>query len=96
MVFGLWRAEALVAGARASKVRFLLDGVEQMSRRGGPYTAELRLSTVPKEQTVRAEGYDAKGELVAGDEVVINQPHGELRVKVIEPARGSRSAPGEE
>lgn len=95
VVFGLWRAEALVTGTRIEKVRFLLDGVEQMARRGGPYTAELRLATVPKEQTVRAEGYDAKGELVAGDEVVLNQPHGELRVKVLEPARGSRSAPGD-
>lgn len=95
VVFGLWRAEALVTGSRIEKVRFLLDGVEQMARRGGPYTAELRLSSFPKEQTVRAEGYDAKGELVASDEVVLNQPHGELRVKVIEPARGTRSAFGD-
>jgi Ca-activated chloride channel family protein len=91
VVFGLWRAEALVTGSRIEKVKFLLDGVEQMSRRGAPYTAELRLSSFPKEQTVRGEGYDAQGELVASDEVVINQPHGELRMKIIEPARGTRS-----
>ncbi len=91
VVFGLWRAEALVTGSRIEKVKFLLDGVEVMSRRGGNYTAELRLSSFPKEQTVRAEGYDAQGELVASDEVVLNQPHGELRVRVIEPARGTRS-----
>ncbi len=91
VVFGLWRAEALVSGSRIQKVRFLLDGIEQMARRNPPYSAELRLSNLPREQTVRAEGYDDKGELVASDEVVINQPHGELRMKIVEPARGTRS-----
>lgn len=91
VVFGLWRAEALVTGSRIEKVRFLLDGAEVMSRRGGHYSAELRLSSFPKEQTVRAEGYDAQGELVASDEVVLNQPRGELRVRVLEPVRGTRS-----
>ena len=91
VVFGLWRAEALVTGSRIEKVRFLLDSVEQMSRRGAPFTAELRLSNFPKEQTVRAEGYDAQGALVAADEVVLNQPHGELRVRILEPERGVRA-----
>lgn len=93
VVFGLWRAEALVTGQRIAKVTFLLDGQPVLSRRSPPYTAELRLSAEPREQIVRVEGHDAEGELVGADEVVLNQPHGELRVRIVEPARG-RSASG--
>ncbi len=93
VVFGLWRAEALVTGARIAKVAFFLDDKVQLTRRRPPFTAELRLSEYPTEQMVRAEGYDEAGEVVASDEVVLNQPHGELRVRILEPPRG-RTASG--
>ncbi|MEO1368449.1 MAG: VWA domain-containing protein, partial [Acidobacteriota bacterium] len=89
VVFGLWRAEALVTGERIKRVRYYVDGKQVFSRKGPPFTAELRLQTLPREQTIRAEGYDAQKELVASDEIVINQPRGELRVRIIEPARGT-------
>lgn len=88
VVFGLWRAEALVTGTRIIKVSFLLDGQPVMSRHRPPFTAELRLATYPTEQIVKAEGYDEQSELVAEDEVIVNQPRGELRVRVLEPERG--------
>ena len=91
VVFGLWRAQALVTGERIAKVAFLLDGQVQLTRRRPPFTAELRLSEFPTEQIVRAEGYDENGEVVAADEVVLNQPHGELRVRILEPPRGRSS-----
>ena len=95
VVFGLWRAEALVSSERIDKVVFLLDDEKQMSRKRPPFTAELRLATYPTEQTVRAEGYDEEGELVASDEVVLNQPRGELRVRILEPQRGKAVVAGE-
>jgi VWFA-related protein len=88
VIFGLWRAEALVTGDRIEKVTFSLDGSPQMSRRRPPFTAELRLDTYPREQIVKAEGFDEHGELVAQDEVILNQPRGELRVRILEPERG--------
>ncbi len=88
VIFGLWRAEALVTGERIAKVAFFLDDKVQLIRRRPPFTAELRLSEFPTEQTVRAEGYDEAGEVVASDQVVLNQPHGELRVRILEPPRG--------
>ncbi|MEM1202981.1 MAG: VWA domain-containing protein [Acidobacteriota bacterium] len=88
VVFGLWRAEALVTGDRIEKVVFYLDDQKVMSRRRPPFTAELRLETYPTEQMVRAEGFDAAGQIVSKDEVVVNQPRGELRVRILEPARG--------
>jgi VWFA-related protein len=88
VVLGLWRAEALVTGSRIVQVRFLVDGEPSLTSARRPFSVELRLAEVPKEQVVRAEGYDAAGELVAADEVVINQTRGSLQVRIVEPERG--------
>lgn len=92
VILGLWRAEALVTGERIHKVAFLVDGVLQLSRSQPPFSVELRLASEPREQVVRAEGYDESGELVAADEVVLNQPTGSLRVRIVEPGRGVETA----
>ena len=91
VVVGLWRAEALVAGERITKVIFLVDGKTQLTRTRPPFTAEVRLSKFPTEQIVRIEGYDDAGELVLADEVVLNQPRGALRARILEPKRGVTS-----
>ncbi len=88
VVIGLWRAEALVTGERIQKVAFLVDGEQQLARSRPPFSVEIRLAPEPREQVVRAEGYDQDGELVAADEVVLNQPTGSLRVRILQPGRG--------
>jgi len=88
VVLGLWRAEALVTGSRIQKVVFLVDGKPQLTRTRPPFTAEVALAEFPREQVVRAEGYDDQGKLVAADEVVLNQPRGAFQVRIREPARG--------
>ncbi len=88
VILGLWRAEALVTGERIARVIFYVDGKRQLTRGRPPFTAEVRLSQFPTEQIVRAEGYDEAGELVASDEVILNQPRGSLRVRILEPKRG--------
>ena len=93
VIMGLWRAEALVTGERIVKVLFLIDDRPALSRTAPPWSAELRLAALPTEQVVRAEGYDAAGELVAADEVVVNQVKGALKVRIVEPARGARRRP---
>jgi VWFA-related protein len=90
VVLGLWRAEALVSGDRIKKVTFFVDGTQQLTRASAPFSAELRLAKYPTEQTVRAEGYDEKGALVASDEVILNQPRGALGVWVVDPPKGKR------
>lgn len=87
VVLGLWRAEVLVTGSRIVKVKFLVDDVVQMTRNSRPFTAELRLGQYPVEQYIRAEGYDDTGALVDSDEVIINQPRGAFRVRILEPAQ---------
>ena len=90
VVFGLWRAEAIVAGEKIAKVVFLLDGKTQLSRTQPPWTAELRLPATPKESVVRVEALDAEGKVIAADEVLLNEPQGEARVKILAPPRGKQ------
>src|SRR6185369_12980430 len=90
VVLGLWRTDALVRDARIKKVVFLVDGTVQVTRTKPPYTAELRLAHFPTEQTVRAQGYDEKGVLIAEDEVVLNQPRGALGIWIVDPPKGRR------
>jgi VWFA-related protein len=90
VVFGLWRAEALVTGHQIAKVVFSVDDKPQFARHTAPYTVELRLKRLPTEQVVKADGYDAQGRLIASDQLVLNQPHGGLAVAIQQPARGAR------
>lgn len=90
VVFGLWRAEALVTGHQITKVVFSVDDRQQFSRNSPPYTVELRLKRLPTEQVVKADGYDAQGRLISSDHLVLNQPHGGLAVAIQQPARGAR------
>jgi VWFA-related protein len=90
VVIGLWRAEALVTGNRIQRVIFSVDDVPQFTRTSPPWTAELRLAQFPTEQVIKAEGYDAQGQVVAKDEVVLNQPRGTFRVRILAPERGQR------
>ncbi|HEX4965608.1 MAG TPA: VWA domain-containing protein [Thermoanaerobaculia bacterium] len=90
IVMGLWRASTIVTGERIQKVIFLVDGKAQLTTTRPPYTAELRLEKYPTEQTVRAEGYDAEGKLVAADEVILNQPKGAFNVRVVSPGKGTK------
>ena len=90
VLIGLWRADAMVTGDRIQKVIFLVDGKPQLTTTRQPFSAELRLGEFPVEQTVRAEGYDAQGKLVASDEVILNQPQGAFNVRIVSPSKGTR------
>ena len=92
VVFGLWRAEALVTGHQITKVVFSVDDKPQFARNSAPYSVELRLKRLPTEQVVKADGYDAHGRLISSDHLVLNQPHGGLAVAIQQPARGAKPA----
>ena len=95
VVFGLWRAEALVTGDRITKVAFSVDDKVQYARHSAPYTVELRLKRLPAEQVVRVDGYDAQGQAVASDQLILNQPHGGLAVSILATAlRRAAERPG--
>ncbi|MBZ0111849.1 MAG: VWA domain-containing protein, partial [Thermoanaerobaculia bacterium] len=89
IVFGNLRAQAVVRGERIDRVTFLVDDKPQLTKRAEPWAVDLIIPNIPRELTVSAQGFDAEGELVAEDEVVLNQPRGELSVQVVEPPRGA-------
>jgi hypothetical protein len=88
VVLGLWRVETLISGQRINKVVFLLDGKAQFTKTQAPFQAEMRLAKYPTEHVVRVEGYDAEDQLVAFDEVILNQQRGQLEVRIVEPKTG--------
>ncbi len=90
VVFGLWRAEAIVVGERIQKVAFYVDGQRSLQRSSPPWTAELRLPNLPAPTVVRAEGLDPQGAVVAADEVLLNEPQGEAAVRLLAPGRGQK------
>ena len=92
LALGTWRAEALVSGSRIVEVVFSVDGRSQLRRKRPPFGADLRLSEFPTEQVVRAEGFDADGELVAYDEIVLNQPRGSFSVRIMSPGENEELA----
>src|SRR5262249_59669562 len=92
VVLNTWEAQTVVTGSRIAKVVFLVDGQPQFSRTRAPWAADVRLAAFPREQVVRAEGYDAAGALVAWDQVVLNQARGGFRVLITDPRRGARSS----
>jgi len=89
LVLGLWRAETLITGNRIVKAVFFVDGKAQFTRGRPPFHAEVRLSKYPTEQVIRVEGYGEDGEILAWDEVVVNQQRGRLEVRIANPKKGS-------
>lgn len=90
VVLGLWRAATLISGDGIVKVVFFVDDKPMFTRIRPPFNAELRLTKYPTEQVIRIEGYDENGELLAFDEVVLNQQRGRLEIRVSEPRKGAR------
>jgi VWFA-related protein len=90
VLLSVWRADAMVTGARIKKVVFSVDGEEQMTRSRPPFSAEVRLPHLPRETVVRAEGFDEAGTSVAADQVVLNKAEGGFRVFITDPPLGRR------
>ncbi len=89
VVFGNLRAQAVVRGNRIASVTFGVDEQAQLTKRSEPWTVDLVVPNIPRELTVWAEALDGEGEVIARDEVVMNQPRGELSVGILAPARGA-------
>ena len=84
---GYSRFSAQVSGA-VSKVAFLLNDRPVLTKTRPPYSVELDLGALPRTHTVRAVGYDAAGNEVATDEIIINPGEHSFIVRLIEPEAG--------
>ena len=88
IVVGEYRADVRIGGSDIVAVRFLVDGRLQTTQSRSHAWAMLRLARYPTQQVVRVEGLNATGQVVASDELILNQQQGELRVRIEEPPQG--------
>jgi VWFA-related protein len=80
---GLLRIECEVKPP-VSKVEFFLDEKKILGRTRPPYTVELDLGKIPKKQTLKAVGYDARGNFIDADAWSINEREARLAVRIID------------
>jgi len=70
------------------KVTFLLDGRPLLTKRRPPFSVEVNLGGTAASHRLLAVAFDAKGDEMARDEIIINQGGQRFRVRLIEPRRG--------
>ncbi len=85
---GLLRLETLTTGKAFDKVTFFLDGKPILSKRRPPYSVELDLGHLPRTRTLRVVGYDAAGDEMASDEMLVNSGGHRFAVRLVEPRKG--------
>ncbi len=82
---GLQHIETIAAGADIATVEFYLDGKKVMTKRQPPYTLDVDVGDVPQPRKIRVIALDAKGAVLAGDEIEVNSGSDPFRVRIISP-----------
>ncbi len=82
---GLQHVETLLTGNDVASVEFYLDGTRIMTKRQPPYELDLDLGSVPMNHSIRVVGRNEGGEVITGDEAVINVGSDPFRVHIVSP-----------
>ncbi len=85
LLVGIQHIETLAYGENIKAVEFYLDGKKVMVKRQPPYTLDLDFGEVPRQHRVRALAIGAKGEPLAGDELLVNTGNEPFRVRIVSP-----------
>ena len=85
LLHGPQHIDTIVSGEEIKAVDFYLDGTKIMTKRVPPFALDLDLGEIPQLHRVRAIGVGAKGEFVAGDELVVNSGGGDFRIRIVSP-----------
>ncbi len=70
---GKVEVQTLIADPTVGRVEFTVDGVRTRVDRKPPFGARLDLAEPPRERTVDVEAYDADGEYLGADRIVLNR-----------------------
>ncbi len=89
---GQLRVDTLAIGDAIDTVRFALDGQHVLIKKQPPYSVELDLGTLPKMRDLVATAFDADGNELARDELLLNSGSHRFAARLIEPRRGRRYA----
>ena len=85
LLSGLQHIETLAVGDGIKSVEFYLDGRKVMVKRQPPYTLDLDFGNVPQVRRVRAVALNEKGQILTGDELVLNTGNDPFRVRIVSP-----------
>jgi VWFA-related protein len=86
---GMQRFDTLTTGvANIAKVTFAIEGKAVLTKQRPPYSVELDLGALPRPRRLTATAYDAAGNPVASDELLINSAANRFQVRLAEPQRG--------
>jgi VWFA-related protein len=87
---GMVRFDTLSTGDGIAQVTFTLDGRPVLTKKAPPYSVELDLGKVPRTRTLAVTAFDAAGEPLVRDELVLNSAGHRFQVRLVEPLRGKR------
>jgi len=85
LLSGTQHIETDIEGAGITLVEFYLDGHKVMSKRQPPYALDLDLGSVPQVHRVRVLALNDKGEMIAGDDAIVNSGNDPFRVRIVSP-----------
>ena len=85
----------VAADAPVEKLALLINGVPYAEAKGTRMTAQVNLGFYIRRMRMRAVGYDAQGNVVGEDEMVVNDPRPPFRVKMQAPAQWPESGSAE-
>ena len=85
LLSGTQHIETDIEGAGITVVEFYLDGQKVMSKRQPPYALDLDLGSVPQVHRVRVLALNDKGEMIAGDDAIVNSGNDPFRVRIVSP-----------
>ncbi|HSL82976.1 MAG TPA: VWA domain-containing protein, partial [Thermoanaerobaculia bacterium] len=88
--------EAVASDPRVQRVDFFLEGRRRGVSGSPPFRASLDFGALPRARRVEVVAYDASGEVLGRDVLVVNEGGGSFRVRIVEPgpeATGTADAP---
>jgi Ca-activated chloride channel family protein len=85
LLSGLQHIQTIATGDNIKAVEFYLDGRKVMVKRQPPYDLELDFGNVPQVRRIRAVALDASGQILTGDDAVVNTGNDPFRVRIDSP-----------
>ena len=85
----------VVATPPVEKLVLFINGAQWTEAKGQTMTAQVNVGYYIRRLRMRAVGYDAQGNVVGEDEMVVNDPRPPFRVKMQAPAQWPESGPVE-
>ena len=88
LLSGIQKIETMAVGTDIKAVEFYLDGKKIAVKRQPPFTLDLDFGQVPQVRKIRALALDAQGNVIAGDDIVVNTGSEPFRVRIVNPRAG--------